>query len=89
MEGRLTKDGKDLGDRHFHEVGWGTSPDAAQEDLARIAMMEVELAERQAESLASENKNWGVSAYKGLIAIYRNHQNIDVWRKRIEDLERG
>lgn len=89
MEGRLIKDGEDLGDRHFHEVGWGTTSEAEREDLERMAAMEVELAEQQAEAFALKDKRFGISAYKGLISIYKDHPNVEKWTKRIEELKRG
>jgi hypothetical protein len=88
MEGRLIKDGVDLGDRHFHEVGWGTTPDKAREDLERMAVAEVDLAEQQAEFFANKDKKFGIEAYKGLVSIYTNHPNVEKWEKRIEELER-
>ncbi|MEK7655508.1 MAG: hypothetical protein AAB386_02420 [Patescibacteria group bacterium] len=88
MEGRLIKDGVDLGDKHFHEVGWGTTPDKAHEDLERMAGAEVELAEQQAEAFAQKDKEIGISAYKGLVEIYKNHPNVEKWKKRIEELKR-
>lgn len=88
MEGRHIKDGVDLGDRRFHEVGWGTTQDNEREDLKRIADAEVKLAERQAEVFAQKDKGIGIDAYKGLIAIYNDHPNVEKWKKRIEELER-
>lgn len=37
QEGRFVdKDGKDHGDRHFHDVGWATTPEREAEDLEAI-----------------------------------------------------
>jgi hypothetical protein len=70
-------------------VGWGTTPDIEREDIARIAKMEVDLGEQQAEAFAQKDKNFGISAYNGLIAIYKDHPNAGKWAKRIEELKRG
>lgn len=88
MEGREhDATGKDVGDAHFHEVGWNTTPDAAKADLARLAEAELEMAERQAESFVKSDKALGIQAYEGLLAIYKGQPAAERWAKRLEELK--
>ncbi len=87
MEGREhDPNGKDIGDARFHNVGWNTTPEAAQEDVERIAASEVELAERQAASFADRDPEMGIKAYEGLIVLYPDHPAVPQWKERIEQL---
>jgi len=89
MEGRtISKEGKDLGDARFHETGWKTTPEAAQLDLERLAAVEEDLAEQQAETFAAQDKNIGMLSFKGLIELHPTSARVEHWKKRIEELKR-
>ena len=83
MEGRsIMTDGTDLGDRAFHEQGWGTTPEAAKSDLERMTSVEIDLGIQQAESFATEDRAMGASAYEGLCKLYPSDPRRDAWNQR-------
>ena len=87
MEGRtILSDGKDLGDKRFHDVGWGTTPEAAHADLGRIAAADATLAEQQAEMFAAQDAEMGIKIFKTLLVLYPDHALTSRWKKRIKEL---
>ena len=89
MEGReIAADGKDLGDKHFHEVGFGTTAEEAKQDLERMVAKELEIAEQQAEKFVTDDLEMGIRAYEGLIAIYKTKPEAERWKLRLKELKK-
>ena len=58
MEGRLVQeDGRDLGDKDFHENAFGTTAAIAGQDIEALRNAVSELEAQQAQSIANRNRD--------------------------------
>ncbi|MBI5654215.1 hypothetical protein HZC53_00970 [Candidatus Uhrbacteria bacterium] len=83
----MTKEGVITGDKHFHEVSMGTTPEIEQQDLDAISTETVSLAECQIRGLAKSDLEAAIRGFKALILRYPDHPNTASWREEIERLK--
>lgn len=90
MEGRqITKDGKDLGDRDFHETAYNLTPEVEEATLDDLKKNLVGLEEQQVKSVAERDKQLGAQGYRQLLTRYPSHPNAKAWQAALAILEPG
>ncbi len=87
LEGRqYDKDGKDIGDAAFHEIGWGFTPDKEQAALEANAAQIVELEIRQVEEIAVSDPELGAKAFDQLLTKHPDDPRVEGWRAAVKKL---
>lgn len=90
MEGRATdKDGKDAGDRNFHETGWNFGPEEEKAQLETLANNAIALEEQQVKGIAKADPALGAKAYRQLLNRYPDNEHAEEWKVAAEELEKN
>ncbi len=83
----MTKDGVITGDKHFHAVAMGTTPEIEQQDNDAISEKTVSLAECQIRGLVKSDPETAIRGFKALMLRYPGHPNSKAWQEEIDRLK--
>jgi len=84
----MTKDGVITGDKHFHEVSMGTTPEIEQQDLDAISTETVSLAECQIRGLMVSSPKTALRALQAMALRYPGHPNARTWQEMIDKMKK-